>query len=221
MFKSIIIVTLMLLATTPAKSALVTAEAHFFQDGFSGGGSVTGFFRGTDLDGDGQIYAASPTLNMFLGIPVGNELDYAEITFNGLGTTLGAQTIIYDRNQADIFNPINTFFGFAYNIGSGIIGDEANEGISFSPFAPSTNYLLGEAFLGLFINSIAEADRSSFGTCDGINNCGAVLELVFDPNNGLTTVSQNLSSSIVNVPEPTALGFLLLFPVWLLRARIN
>jgi hypothetical protein len=199
-----------------SQSAIVSVEEHFFQGGFAGGGFVSGFFRGTDEDGDGRIYSASNFFGRF-GLPKSNEVDYAELTFSNLGTSLGSQTFVYDKNIADVDDPANMFFAFAYNIGSGTIGDEANEGISFSPFAPSTNYLLGEAFLPLFIDSLAEEDRSSFGSCDGINNCGAVLELVID--GGLKTVSQNLSASLVNVSAPASLGIISIALLWLTRGR--
>lgn len=223
MFKYLSIVTILLMLTPSAQSALESVETYFSQDGFDGGGSISGFFKGTDLDGNGQIYAASPFISSILGLPIGNELDYAEVTFNNLDTSLGAQTIIYDKSTADIFDVSNFFFGFAYNIGSGTIGDESNEGISFSPFAPSTNYLLGEAFLGLFIESIAMEDRDNFGTCNGINFCGAVLELApdSDSESGITTVSQNLSAAIVSVSAPTTLIYLCIFSILILFNRFS
>ena len=222
LFRRFTILITLLVAIPSAYSAVITVESHFYQGGFSGGGSISGFFRGKDLDGDGQLYAASPFLSSILDIPVGNELEYAELTFNNLGTSLGAQTLVYDKNVADIFDFSNFFFGFAYNIGSASFGDEANEGFSFSPFAPSTNYLLGEAFIDLFIGSIAEEDRASFGSCNGINNCGAVLEIVPDSTgvDGIRTVSQNLSSSAVSVSSPNSLALIALFFLWCISASI-
>ena len=186
-------------------AGLITIESQFSQHGFAGGGSISGYFRGTDKNGDGQITTVSDFVSNFSDFDVSNELEYAEITFNDLGTTLGNQTLIYDGN---IDSPLNFFFGFAYNIGSGFIGDEANEGISFSVFAPSTNYVLGEAFKNLFVGAISGIDPTSFGACDGTNYCSAVLELEPDPADPrrYLTVSQNLSTGLVAVPEPDVLA---------------
>ncbi|MEM1144343.1 MAG: hypothetical protein AAGI88_17310 [Pseudomonadota bacterium] len=220
-----------------ASASMVSVESYFFQDGFVGGGSISGFFRGTDIDGDGQIYTAAIPISIFTGLPVGNELDYAEITFDGFGTTLGEQTLTYDKSVlsvldlADPTNPFSnpfSFFAFAFNIGGSSIGDEENEGFSFSPFAPSTNYLLGNLFEDVFLTSIAGVDSSSFGSCDGIRSCAAVLELVPDSSapDGIRTVSQNLSSSTVSVrrvPEPGtfALLFASLFCLVAWRGQVS
>lgn len=222
-FKHIGFAAILLLVVSQTQAMSVTVESRFYQGGFDGGGSISGFFRGTDLDGDGQIYAASPFLSSILSVPFGNELDYAELTFTNMGTTLGAQTLVYDKSVADVSDMSNFFFGFAYNIGGGVFGDESNEGMSFSPFAPSTNYLLGEAFLGLFIDSIDPADQASFGACNGINACAAVLELVPDATStsGIRTFSQNLSSSVVNVSGPLTFGLFSFVLLWLVRDRLS
>lgn len=216
----IVLFTCLFGAAMQANASLVSVTTYFSQDSFSNGGSVTGYFRGTDLNGDGRLLSSSPFISAFTGVALSNELEYAEITFSGTGTSLGSQTLIYDKSVADVFAPQNFFFGFSFNIGSGTIGDEDNEGFSFSPFAPSTNYLLGAVFRSLFIDSINNVDASQFGSCDGIRFCGAILELVPDANSpsGIATFSQSLSVAIVSVSEPSVMGLMLmLFGFFALR----
>lgn len=215
-FKTMLL-SFLLSGASHANASLISVSSHFFQDKFANGGYVSGFFRGTDLNGDGRILSASPFLSAFTGVDISNELDYAEITFTDTGTSLGSQTLIYDKTVADVFSTQNFFFGFAYNIGSGSIGDEDDEGFSFSPFAPSTNYLLGALFLSLFIDSLIGVDVSDFGSCNGTSLCAAVLELAPDSSNpaGIRTVSQNLSSARVSVSEPSALGMMIILFGWL------
>ncbi len=216
----ILLFTCLLGSALHANASLISVATYFSQDSFSNGGSVTGFFRGTDLNGDGILLSSSPFISAFTGVALSNELEYAEITFSGTGTSLGSQTLIYDKSVADVFAPQNFFFGFSFNIGSGTIGDEDNEGFSFSPFAPSTNYLLGAVFKSLFIDSLNNVDVGQFGSCDGILFCGAILELVPDANSpsGIATYSQSLSAARVSVDEPSAMGvMLMLFGIVALR----
>lgn len=217
-FKYIIVLALITGAFN-SHGSLITVESSFSQGGFAGGGSISGFFRGTDLNGDGQLSSVSPFVSMLTGAAQSNELEYLELVFTGLGTSLGAQTLIYDKSVADVTAFPNFFFGFAYNIGSSSIGDEDNEGISFSPFAPSTNYVLGALFSNLFITSISGVDPTMFGSCNGINYCAAVLELFPDSNapDGIVTVSQNLTSARVSVPEPSTIALMFLFLVALTK----
>lgn len=157
-----------------AQPAEVTME--FSQAGFSTGGSISGFFRGTDLDGDGRIYAVSRAISNIFGLPFGNELEYAEVTFTGFGDTPGDRTVVYDKSVADMESPVNFFMAFAYNLDGGPIGDQPNEGMSLSVFSPSTNYNIGEAFSFVFANEAS----SQIGTCGVAALCGLVISLVPD-----------------------------------------
>lgn len=156
-----------------------TVTFEFTQTGFSNGASITGFFRGTDLDGDGRIYAVSRTISNIFGLPFGNELDYAQVTFNGFGDLPGETTVVFDKRVADMESPANTFMALAYNLDGGAFGDDANEGVSLSVFSPSTNYNMGNAFSFVFAN---EANQT-IGACDGSGApCGLVISLVPDQN---------------------------------------
>lgn len=206
------ILTLLLLALAISSVSQQTQASmisyKFSQDGFEGGGSVSGFFRGTDLNNDGRIYAASATINSALGLPFGNELDYAEVTFSGFGATPGPSTIIYDKSVADMNAFQSTFWAFAYNLDGGELGDEENEGLSFSTFSPSTNLYLGSAFLPVFQN---EASRE-VGVCDGVMLCSAILGYEPDADSPIGAVvtyenytSEKLRLSQVPVPATFSL----------------
>lgn len=189
-------------------------EGSFSQDGFEGGGSISGYFKGTDADLDGQIRTVglfatfiNPTLQQV------NELEYAEITFSGFNSTQGDHTLIFDGALAAVNPFYRRFFSFAYNIGSGEIGDEANEGMSFAVGAPSTNYVLGELFADIFLPDIdlTTPEANTFGSCNGINVCGAVLEFILVGQNRIETVFQSLSKGSVGVVSaPASLSLLLL-----------
>ncbi|MBT1450364.1 hypothetical protein KJ365_05675 [Glaciecola sp. XM2] len=148
--------------------------------------SITGSFVGKDMDGDGQIYARSLLASQrdpFPG-PFGNELIYAEVTFNGFGTTRGPQTVVYDSRGIDDFGGpsdmtslFSAFMGIAYNLDGGMLGDTADEGLSLSLFAPSTNYSVGSAFADYWANDdFLNSEVTS--TCDTVNACGLVFEAV-------------------------------------------
>ncbi|MEE4202156.1 MAG: hypothetical protein V2I45_00895 [Halieaceae bacterium] len=186
-----------------------TVTFQFTQTGFSNGASVTGYFRGTDLDGDGQIYAVSRTISDLFGLPFGNELDYAEVTFRGFGDLPGATTVVYDKLTADMENPANTFMALAYNLDGGAFGDDPNEGVSLSVFSPSTNYNMGNAFSFVFSNEVSQ----TIGACDGSAVCGLVVSLVPDAASpiGASVTFEDFSSEPVQrvrrsaqpVPVPT------------------
>lgn len=202
-----------LLAASVCNASIITG--HFSQDGFDGGGTITGYFKGQDFDGDGQIRTVRFFSN-FLNpaLPLIDEVLYAEITFSGFATSQGDHTIVFDGAIA-ASNPFyRPFFSLAYNVGSREIGDEENEGMSFSIFAPSTNYVMGELFDFLILPDIdlTSPVANTWGSCNGINVCGAVVEFI--PGavpNTIETVFQSLSKSSVSVvSEPTALSFFLL-----------
>lgn len=186
-----------------------TVTFQFTQTGFSNGASVTGYFRGTDLDGDGQIYAVSRTISDLFGLPFGNELDYAEVTFRGFGDLPGSTTVVYDKLVADMENPANTFMALAYNLDGGAFGDDPNEGVSLSVFSPSTNYNMSNAFSFVFSNEVSQ----TIGACDGSTVCGLVVSLVPDAASpiGASVTFEDFSSEPVQrvrrsaqpVPVPT------------------
>lgn len=168
---------LLLTGMAPLSWAQAQTVTHdFSQTGFAGGGSISGFFRGTDLDGDGQIYAVSRTISDLFGLPFGNELDYAEVTFSGFGDLPGETTVVYDKSVADMESPRNTFMALAYNVDGGPLGDDPDEGISLSVFSPSTNYNAGSAFDFVFSSETG----TPLGTCGVAEFCGLVVSLVPD-----------------------------------------
>jgi hypothetical protein len=182
----------------------------FSQDGFSSGGSISGFFSGRDLDGDGQLYAVSRGISEIFGLPFGNELDYAEVTFEGFGDIPGESTVVYDKSVADMESPLNLFMAFAYNLDGGELGDDPDEGLSLSRFSPSTNYWLGEAFTFVFENESSEL----IGACGTAPLCGGVLGLVPDEASpiGAVVVYEDFSGesvATVRVPVPGVLWLML------------
>ncbi|MDT0594040.1 hypothetical protein [Glaciecola petra] len=201
-------------------------EGSFSQVGFEGGGSITGYFKGTDVDLDGQIRTVGFFTNLLIPtLQQTNELEYAEITFSGFNSTQGDHTLIFDGALAAVNPFYRPFFSFAYNIGSGEIGDEANEGMSFAVGAPSTNYVLGELFADIFLPDIdlTMPETNTFGSCDGINVCGAVLEFIPAGQNSIDTVFQSLSKGAVGVVSaPASLSLLLLgFVCMFVKLRKN
>lgn len=169
----------------------------FSQAGFGGGASVSGLFRGTDLNNDGVLYAVGGAW-VGSGLPAGNELDYMEVTLTGFPATGGPVTLVYDKAVADVNTPENVFKGFAFNLGGDVIGDEAAEGISFAfpvdgpnfPGLPQStfNYVMGEAFaFGWAPPTLGQA-LTSCG--DPVAPCGVVFEAV-SANNPFGFAPQN------------------------------
>jgi hypothetical protein len=92
-------------ASVAAALCLASVSAHaafsftFSQTGFSGGGSLTGTFTGTDLDGNGQLSA-------FAG-----EISGYSMSFSG------------DSLIPDFSHTFADLSGLVYDLGSGFIGD--------------------------------------------------------------------------------------------------
>jgi hypothetical protein len=145
-----------------ASSALAETVSVQFSQSYPGGGTVTGLLVGEDLDGDGRLYAVAPGMAGFLGIePASGEVTYASVRIEGL---LGQPVAnIFDASVADLEDDSNFFWGFAYNLDGGPIGDDPDEGLSFAPLAPSTSYTLGELFAPAITGS---------GIPDAIGPCG-------------------------------------------------
>ncbi|MEO0423286.1 MAG: hypothetical protein AAF184_13165 [Pseudomonadota bacterium] len=167
-------------ASLASLSALAqeTVTIEYSQGGYSSGGTIEGVLSGTDLDGDGRLYAVSRFISDVFGLPFGNEVDYAEITFTGFNLEAPV-TIVYDKSVADMEAFENAFMGFAYNIDGGPIGDQVDEGISLAVFAPSTNWWMGE-FFNFIANPVPVSDVM-LTPCGEGEACAGVLGLVPNP----------------------------------------
>lgn len=195
---------------TAAQSA-VMQSFQFSQSGFSSGGTVSGTFRGTDLDGDGQIYSMSRGVSDMLGVPFGNELDYARVTFDGFdGMFDQPLTLVYDKSVADMEDISNFFMAFAYNLDGGSFGDDADEGWSYAFFSPSINYYLGEAFSYFWDDPL---QGPTFGSCGSGEVCGGVVEWIPENNEfGIIPGYTDFSTIVLDVtpvPVPAALWFMM------------
>ncbi len=146
-----------------------------FSQTYPNGGTVTGLIVGEDLDGDGQLYTVAPGLAGFLGLPEGEaEVTYASVRIEGvLGQTI---TNVFDASEAPITDDANFFWGFAYNLDGGPLGDDPDEGVSFGPLAPSTSYVAGALFASAWSpDPVAEP----IGACGNENGdaCSAIVTL--------------------------------------------
>lgn len=146
-----------------------------FSQTIPAGGTVTGLLVGEDLDGDGRLYSVAPGLAGFLGIPVGEpEVTYASVRIEGvLGQTV---TNVFDASVAPITDDSNFFWGFAYNLDGGPLGDDENEGVSFAPLAPSTSYTAGALFSQAVSGSVIQDTLGPCGNEEG-NPCSAITTL--------------------------------------------
>jgi hypothetical protein len=211
-------VKLPLLAAAIALSASTTALAAssvtytFSQTGFVSGGTVTGTFTGTDVDGDGQLYAASQFAADMGVVEFGNELEYAELTLEGFFED--PVTLVYDASVADMTAFESAFMAFSYNLDGGSFGDEADEGWSFQFFAPSFNYILGERFA---VYSADTLPTPTIGSCGSDLACSAVIAWVPDDNpTGIEPRYLDTSSALTvveQVPVPGA--------VWLMASALG
>jgi len=168
-----------LLAACMAAASLATSQALAesvsiqFSQSYPGGGTVTGLIVGEDLDGDGRLYSMNPFIGDAVGQPPGDEVSYASVRIDGV---LGEPVVIvFDASVGEGINdPANSFFGFAYNLDGGPLGDDLDEGVSFGPLAPSTSYFAGPLFAGA-----AAPIGASLGPCgqDESAPCSAVITL--------------------------------------------
>ena len=202
------------MSLSSAAWAGTTVSYSFSQTGFAGGGSISGLFRGTDLDNDGQLYSVGG-LGVALGLPGGNEVDYIEVTLTGFNTS-SPLTLIYDASVADVNDPSNFFMGFSYNLDGGSFGDDPDEGLSLSFFAPSTNYLMGAAFSS-FWNPVP-ISNPVYDVCGSGGICAGVLQFAPNPNDpsGVDIEYASYSRELITVtavPLPGA--------VWLLLSGIG
>jgi hypothetical protein len=161
-----------LTVSMPAAAEQVSIQ---FSQTFPGGGSVTGLLVGEDLDGDGRLYAVAPLLADFIQQPAASgEVSYASVRIEDvLGQTV---RVVFDASLADLDDPALGFFGFAYNLDGGPIGDEENEGISLAPLAPSTSYTAGALFGAIITGSIISEPVGVCGNADG-TPCSTIFTL--------------------------------------------
>lgn len=149
---------------------------EFRQGGFPGGGSVHGILAGRDLDGDGRLYSMASFIGDFLGQPAGDEVTFASVTFENIDQRTWTQ--VWDASVTGIQDPPSSFYGFAYNLDGGELGDEPDEGISFAPFAPSTSYVQGELFgPAISPDPIPDVVLVTCGQPE-VGPCGTVVSLV-------------------------------------------
>ena len=159
----------------PASNALAEQVSIQFSQTFPDGGTVTGILIGEDLNDDGRLYSVAPGLADFVGVEAGgSEVTYASVRIEGvLGQTV---TNVFDASVADINDASNFFWGFAYNLDGGAVGDEANEGLAFAPLAPSTSYNLGPLFAPAITPIVIEEPIGACGNAEGIA-CAALTTL--------------------------------------------
>jgi len=161
--------------TLLASSALAEQVSIQFSQTYPGGGTVTGLLVGEDLDGDGRLYSMNPFIGNELGQPPGDEVSYASVRIEGvLGKPV---SVVFDASVGDGINDqANAFFGFAYNLDGGPLGDDENEGVSFGPLAPSTSYFAGELFEPAVSPSVISDPVRICGNADGFA-CSAIITL--------------------------------------------
>ena len=184
-----------------ASHALAETVSIQFSQSYPGGGTVTGLLVGEDLDGDGRLYSMNPFVADFLGVPTGDEVTYASVRIDGV---LGEPVVvIFDAGVGDGINdPSNAFFGFAYNLDGGALGDDADEGVSFGPLAPSTSYFAGPLFSGAVSpqplpTPLVPCGQDEIGPCSAIITLNPVdpfpnFELLFDTTSSAPIVTTEL-----------------------------
>ena len=184
-----------------AGNALAEQVSIQFSQTYPGGGTVTGLLVGEDLDGDGRLYSMNPFIGSELGQPSGDEVTYASVRIEGvLGEPV---SVVFDASVGDGINDqANAFFGFAYNLDGGPLGDDENEGVSFGPLAPSTSYFAGALFEPAVSPSVISDPIRVCGNADGFA-CSAIItlepvdpfpnfELLFDATSAAPIVTTEL-----------------------------
>ena len=154
-----------------AQSESETISLQFTQTGFGQGGVARLFVSGQDLDGDGRLYSMGGFGTQVIGYPAGDEVEYIALTLEDINGRTWTQR--YDRNVAGATAEENGFFGFAYNLDGGAFADDPDEGISFSPLAPSMSMVAGELFSPFispipFDNPLVSCGQPENGSCSVI-----------------------------------------------------
>jgi len=179
-------------------------SGEFVQTDFDNGGEIRVKFWGRDLDGDGVLYSMSGFLAANIldsnGAPLspGNELIRIEMSFvNFLGIPYFQQVFDERETPMDLTPAFSStaFMGFAYNLDGGKFGDDANEGISLGPLAPSVWYAMGPLF-----GNILFPGQPQLGPCGlgGTSLCAAVTQLGFNET-GLAVLTANYANSEIHV----------------------
>lgn len=179
------------------------ATYEFHQAGYTGGGAVSGYFSGTDLNGDGYLVGTH------------GEIDGFQLSFTG-NAAVGAFSIDY----ADFLQTVSIGWGLIYRLGSTTLGTELNgladgmlmvfnfdadgnplDSISAAPIA---NNLAAAAAAGP--DTLGIASVSAFGTASDANGN---VDLAFTP----------MTLSLQSVPEPGSLALAALAGTGLLARR--
>ena len=124
-FYALAVLTLSVFAALPVNAAIY----NFSQDGYSGGGVITGWFDAIDTIGNGQISTVDGEVSDFL------------LSFSG------------DIFVDDFIHTFVDLDGLVYDIGSGFIGDGTVgdvEGMASSDFFMDYDYASGLGPLGVF-----------------------------------------------------------------------
>ena len=183
---------------------------EFVQRGFDDRGRVKVRFWGRDADGDGRLYSMSGFLATSLPLfdpnsdgtplPVGNEFIRVEVTYcDYFG--LPSFTQVFDERETPIdqtpnFGP-TAFYGFAYNLDGGRMGDDPDEGMSLSPLAPSIAYVAGELFRYLLGPGFPELRTCAPGSG---TVCAAVQQINLTPG-GIDIVNESYSDKRISVKK--------------------
>lgn len=198
-------------------------------------GEITGVFIGEDLNNDGYIssynaaagYQGNFDSNPFIGR---NEVTFASYQFSGdftavLGVIGNPEVNTTSHEDSHSIAPglpnesVDDFFALNYKIGSGLLGDDINEGLfmgssnsGFSFAQGSFLPLPGEFFYELFLidDLPFDADGASLTAqllyqkdvappCNGISACGVMHSVLFDFVNGVSSGGEIFTSEFVSV----------------------
>jgi hypothetical protein len=98
-----------LLATFLTTAGAQAAQYSLYQDGFAGGGYISGSFTGADLNGDGRISVSL----------LGSEISSFSLSYSG-GGVLGTQT----WDLQDLLNSLLSGGGLDYVLGTSTLGSD-------------------------------------------------------------------------------------------------
>ncbi|WP_079437102.1 PEP-CTERM sorting domain-containing protein [Zoogloea sp. LCSB751] len=178
------------------------ATYNFYQAGYSGGGGVSGYFSGTDLNGDGYLVGTH------------GEIDGFQLSFAG-----NAAVDAFSIDYADFLQTVSIGWGLIYRLGSTTLGTELNglsdgmlmvfnfdaygnplDSVSAVPIA--NNFSAAAAGPG----TLGIASTSIFGTASDANGN---IDMAFAP----------MTLSLQSVPEPGSLALTALAGAALLARR--